>query len=264
MSEFRLAQISDLHIHRAQASAAKRFDRWLSDCIARVNSESPDLVLCTGDLAQTGCAEEYRRLSVLLRSLNARYYLMPGNHDDVPALRKVFGDEEYLFQNDGHVSYELDAGPLRILALDSTKPRRAGGFLDGARLDWLNARLQAHNDKPIILALHHPPFTAGVWPLDWLGFVKVRQLESIVREHARIKRILSGHVHCARASSWGGTFACTSPSTRPQRLVLGVGGRLPVIHFERAGFLMHSLELGELHTHVHRIDGMAEPLEIGI
>lgn len=262
MSEFRLAQISDLHIHRAQASSAKHFDVWLSDCIARVNSVSPDVVVCTGDLAETGHAEEYRRLRDLLGYLAAPYYVMPGNHDDIKALRDVFRDKPYLFENGGHVSYEFDAGPIKVVALDSTKPRRAGGFLDNARLEWLQARLRAEREKPIILALHHPPFAAGIWPLDWLGFINVRELQAIVCSQPRIKRIISGHVHCARASSWGGTFACTSPSTRPQRLVVGVGPRLPVLHFEAAGFLIHSLQSGEMRTDVYRVDGTVEPLQL--
>lgn len=262
MSAFRLAQISDLHVKRQRASGAKQFDRWLRDCIERVNLAAPGVVLCTGDLTETGNAEEYRRLRDLLEPLAAPYYVMPGNHDDIAVMREVFCDETYLFQNAGHASYELDAFPLKILALDSTTPRRAGGFLDRARLDWLGARLTAQHDKPIVLALHHPPFAAGVWPLDWLAFINVRELESIVRRQPRIARIISGHVHCARASCWGGTFACTSPSTRPQRLVIGVGCRLPAIHFEHAGFLMHSFERGEVRTAVHRINGMIEPLEL--
>lgn len=263
-SEFRLAQISDLHVRRAQATGAKYFDQCALACIKRVNSVSPEVVLCTGDLTQTGHAEEYRNLRDLLKSLDAPYYLMPGNHDDIGVLREVFESEPYLFQNDGHISYEIDAGPLKVLALDSTKPGRAGGFLDRARLSWLDARLRTSDEKPIILALHHPPFAAGIWPLDWLGFINVRELESIVLEQPRIKRVVSGHVHCARASNWGGTFACTGPSTRPQRLVIGTGWQVPALHFERGGFLVHSLERGEVRTEVHRVDGVVEPLEVHV
>jgi 3',5'-cyclic AMP phosphodiesterase CpdA len=255
----RIAQISDLHIRRESDKQAAQFDRWLNDCITGVNAVKPDLVLATGDLTDGGEEEEYLRLRRLLDSLEAAYYVMPGNHDDPRTLRRAFSDRPYLSQNDGHVSYTFDAGSARIIALDSTKPRRPGGYLDRKRLSWLQSQLHNNPDRIVLLALHHPPFAAGVWPMDWLGYTNLRELEAVVRANPQIKRIVSGHVHCARTAQWAGTTACTSPSTRPQRLVVGTGWEFPRLHFERPGFLLHSVtEDGNVITDIHRVDGAIE------
>jgi len=258
----RIAQISDLHVRRASAKDARQFDEWLTQCIASVSAAGPDVVLVTGDLTESGHEEEYRRLRELMGALTAPHYLMPGNHDDPQALRNVFSDRPYLFENETHVSYAVDVDGVRIIALDSMKPGRAGGYLDVNRLAWLQLQLGLEAPRPVLLAMHHPPFAAGVWPMDWLGFTNVRDLEAMVRANPRVRRIVSGHVHCARASTWAGTFACTSPSIRPQRLLIGVGWQAPSLHFERAGFLMHAVDGGNMRTTVHRIDGSVETLEV--
>lgn len=257
----RIAQISDLHVRRASAKDARQFDDWLVHCIARVNEAAPDVVVVTGDLAESGHEEEYRRLRELMDGLTPPHYLMPGNHDDPQALRRVFRDRSYLFEAETHVSYALQMDDVGIIALDSTKPGRPGGYLDAARLEWLESQLRRYAGSLVLLALHHPPFAAGVWPMDWLGFINVRELETIVRANPHVQRVVSGHVHCARARTWGGTFACTSPSIRPQRLLIGVGWQPPSLHFERAGFLVHTVDGGGISTAVHRVDGSVETLE---
>lgn len=256
----RVAQISDLHIRCAQAKSAREYDARLVECILRVNAVAPDVVVATGDLADTGSADEYRHLRELLNGLSAPYYLTPGNHDDPQVLRGVYADQPYLFQTENHLSYAIDLGELLLLVLDSTRRGRAGGYVDEERLSWLDSQLQRSN-TPALLALHHPPFAAGVWPMDWLGFTNVRELEKVAHAHPRIRRIASGHVHCVRTAMWGGTFACTSPSSRPQHLLVGLGWSLPKFHFELAGFLLHTWDgSGEMVTHVHRINGTVEKL----
>lgn len=257
----RIAQVSDLHVRAPGNSKAREFDAYLTECITRVNAAAPDAVFATGDLTDGGTEEEYRRLRELMNSIAAPWYVMPGNHDDPRTLRHVFDDRPYLFQTSTHLSYALDRGKWLLLLLDSTKDGRAGGYLDAARLEWLASQLEARPGVPTVLMLHHPPFAAGVWPMDWLGFVNVRELERIVAAHEQIRRIVSGHVHCARTASWGGTFACTSPSTRSQRLLIGAGWRPPIPHFEPAGFLMHELDdNGGAVTYVHRISGAVQRL----
>lgn len=258
----RIGQISDLHVRRASAKDARQFDEWLTQCIASVNAAGPDVVIVTGDLTDSGDDREYRRLRELMSALAAPHFLMPGNHDDPQALRRAFSDRTYLFENETHVSYAVAIDGVRIIALDSTKPGRPGGYLDVDRLAWLQMQLSIEPPVPVLLALHHPPFAAGVWPMDWLGFTNVRELEAMIRANPRVRRIVSGHVHCARACAWAGTFACTSPSTRPQRLVIGVGWQPPSLHFERAGFLVHTVDGGAMRTTVHRIDGTRETLEV--
>lgn len=257
----RIAQISDLHVRRRLFPKAQTFDAYLTECISRVNATAPDFVIATGDLAHTGSDEEYRRLRELMSALSCPYYVMPGNHDDPRALRRIFSDRAYLFETDNHVSYTVDAGDHLILMLDSTKSGRPGGYLDSRRLEWLSSQLRKRSNVPVLLALHHPPFAAGVWPMDWLGFINLSELEKLVRTNPQIRRIVSGHVHCARTATWGGTVAYTSPSIIPQRLLVGIGWNLPKMHFEHPGFLLHTLDGGsDIVTQVHRVSGTIENL----
>ncbi len=254
-----IAQISDLHVHEARAKRTRDFDVALTECISSVNACSPAIVIATGDLTQSGSEEEYRRLRELMSPLAAPYYLTPGNHDDPIMLRRVFSDHRYLFETANHLSFTVDLNGLRLVVLDSMKRGRAGGYVDAERLAWLERQLKA-SQSPMVLALHHPPFTTGVWPMDWLGFENLRDLEIVVRAAPQIRRVISGHVHSVRNATWAGTFACTAPSTRAQRLLIGVGPRVPKLWLEPPGFLLHVWDGNRLATQVHRMNGNVELL----
>jgi Icc protein len=235
-----VAQISDLHIRRRghvlhyMANTADYLER----AIVRLNAMKarPNIVLATGDLVESGSPHEYRRLRTLLNRLELPHFLLPGNHDDRLALRRAFSEHRYLQTFENHASYAIDAFPLRILALDSTDPEHVGGYVDDERLAWLSDELRAHRTRPTILAMHHPPFRTGIPTMDSHGFVRVGELEAVVREHPNVIRVISGHIHTALTKPWGGTTACSAPSTSPQFVI----GRSPLgVGVEAAGILMH-------------------------
>lgn len=255
-----VAQISDLHIRRrghVLHHMANTAD-YLGRTIDRLHAmhPQPSLVLASGDLTERGSPHEYRRLRTILSRLEIPYFLLPGNHDDREMLRKAFRDHSYLGTNAAHASYAIDAWPLRILALDSTAPRRAGGYLDDERLEWLDAELSTHPRRPTVLAMHHPPFRTGIAAMDAHGFVGVDALGEIVRRHRQIERIVCGHVHTVLIRAWNGTVACTAPSTSPQFVI----GRSPLgIGLEAAGLLLHEWSFNaSVHTYVVRLDGGVE------
>jgi len=231
---------------------------YLRRTIARLHAlhPRPDLVLATGDLTERGSPHEYRRLRSMLGRLEIPHFLIPGNHDDREALRRAFRDHRYLRTFAHHASFAIDAWPLRIIALDSTDPGRAGGFVDGERLGWLDAELAAYPRRPTIVALHHPPFRTGIPAMDAYGFVGVERLASVVRAHPQIARIVSGHVHTILMRPWNGAIACTAPSTSPQFVIgrsrLGIG-------VESAGFLLHEWSFNaDVHTYIVRLEGGIE------
>src|SRR5208282_6555417 len=86
-----IAQLSDLHIRRPGELAYRRVDTaaHLKRCIAHLLSQRPlpDLVVATGDLADSGRTEEYEHLAGLLAPLPMPLYLIPGNHDRRDPLR---------------------------------------------------------------------------------------------------------------------------------------------------------------------------------
>ncbi|KVU73431.1 phosphodiesterase [Burkholderia ubonensis] len=216
-----LAQISDLHIKRPGQLAYQRVDTAaaLARCIARLNAlePRPDAVLVTGDLVDFGRDDEYRHLRDLLAPLEIPYYLMVGNHDDRAALRRAFADRPE-WQDGEFVQYALDVGAVRVLALDSQVPGASAGDLCDARLAWLAAQLDAARDRPVIVALHHPPFASGIGHMDALRLAPAAaaKLDALLRGYPNVERVLCGHVHRTMFARFGGTIASAVPAPAHQ------------------------------------------------
>jgi 3',5'-cyclic-AMP phosphodiesterase len=214
-----IAQITDTHIKPDGVLAYQRVDTaaFLAraiDHILRLDPR-PDAVLATGDLVDAGTLEEYERLQRLLAPLPMPVYLIPGNHDDRDALRRVFTDHDYL-PRDGFIQYVVDAGPLRMIALDTLRPGSAGGLMDAARIAWLDARLAEAPTQPTLIFMHHPPFKTGIAYMDTIGLEGADALADVVRRHPQVERVVCGHLHRAIQARWAGTVAATAPSTAHQ------------------------------------------------
>ncbi|KVR36241.1 metallophosphatase [Burkholderia ubonensis] len=216
-----LAQISDLHIKRPGQLAYQRVDTAaaLARCIARLNAlePRPDAVLVTGDLVDFGRDDEYAQLRDLLAPLEIPYYLMVGNHDDRAALRRAFADRPE-WQDGEFVQYAFDVGAVRVLALDSQVPGTSAGDLCDARLAWLAAQLDAARDRPVIVALHHPPFASGIGHMDALRLAPAAaaKLDTLLRGYPNVERVLCGHVHRTMFARFGGTIASAVPAPAHQ------------------------------------------------
>ncbi|KVU43009.1 metallophosphatase [Burkholderia ubonensis] len=216
-----LAQISDLHIKRPGQLAYRRVDTAaaLARCIARLNAlePRPDAVLVTGDLVDFGRDDEYAQLRDLLAPLEIPYYLMVGNHDDRAALRRAFADRPE-WQDGEFVQYAFDVGAVRVLALDSQVPGASAGDLCDARLAWLAAQLDAARDRPVIVALHHPPFASGIGHMDALRLAPAAaaKLDALLRGYPNVERVLCGHVHRTMFARFGGTIASAVPAPAHQ------------------------------------------------
>jgi len=155
----RLVQISDCHLHADPAARARAgFPlRQLEAVVAEVNRERPDMVLVTGDISNDETAASYQLAVRTLGRLAAPWFWLPGNHDD-PAL---MAETRELLD-------ELDIGDWRILMLDTRVSGQAHGELGPERLAELAARLE-EDDRPTLLAMHHPPLPVGSAWIDALG-----------------------------------------------------------------------------------------------
>jgi Icc protein len=119
-------------------------------------------VLISGDLADTAADAEYEQVRKLLAPLDAPLYVLPGNHDDRSALRHHFAVPG---ADGGPVLYAVDLGPLRLVALESTRPAEDRGELDSERLAWLDAELAAVPDKATVspCIIHRSPPGSRPW-----------------------------------------------------------------------------------------------------
>jgi 3',5'-cyclic AMP phosphodiesterase CpdA len=231
-----VAQLSDSHIttpDSASAAALKRAVDYLLGLPAQ-----PDVVLLTGDCTEHGTAEEYACVRELLRPLPMPVYVVPGNHDNREQLLHAFGVQGS-HQLPGFVQYAIEAGPLRLLALDTHIPDRNEGELCAERLAWLEARLSEAPDRPTLLLMHHPPFRVGQSAFDSIGLQDAETFGALVARHPQIEAIVAGHVHATVLRRFYGTVAITAPATAHQLLPdLRETTRLRVVQ-EPPGCLLH-------------------------
>ncbi|MEX3982670.1 phosphodiesterase [Paraburkholderia sp. EG287A] len=261
-----LAQISDLHIKPPGALAYRRVDTAasLARTIARLNALTPrpDAVLMTGDLVDQGSVEEYRHLKTLLDTLEIPYWLLIGNHDAREPLREVFADRPELRECGEFIQYAVDLGALRVIALDSMQPGQSAGTLCAARLAWLAQQLDAARGKPVVVALHHPPFDCGIGHMDAIRLddSAAQALEALVSQHPNVERVLCGHVHRPMFVRFGGTIAAAVPAPAHQ-VTLDLAPDAPsTFTLEPPAFALHRYDpQGGIVTHHGYVDTFDGP-----
>jgi 3',5'-cyclic AMP phosphodiesterase CpdA len=248
---FLIVQLSDPHIGGdwAPGDSVAR----LSAAVAAVRAlESRlDAVLVTGDLADHATDDEYAQVRDLLAPLQAPLYVLPGNHDDRDALNRHFG----VPGADGEsVQYAADLGPLRLIALDSTRPGEDPGALDAERLAWLDAALDEAPTIPTLLALHHTPLATGIPVIDDVGLASAdrRALGAVIERHPQILRTLGGHIHRTIVGALGGRPVLAAPSTYVQGR-FAYGSNEIELTDEPPGFALHAFRDGELISMVHKV-----------
>jgi 3',5'-cyclic-AMP phosphodiesterase len=210
-----IAQISDLHIKPRGELAYRKVDTAaaLTRCVAALNrlTPSPDLVVISGDLADTPRAEEYEHLATLLAPLAIPCAAIPGNHDDRTLLRAAFRDQAYA-PSGGALNIARAVGELDLLLIDSSVPGAPHGTLDADTLGWLDAALAASTTRPAALFLHHPPFVTGITHMDVQNLRNAADLAAIIRRHPRARLVAAGHVHRATLTTFAGAAATICPA----------------------------------------------------
>jgi 3',5'-cyclic AMP phosphodiesterase CpdA len=210
-----IAQISDLHVKPPGVLAYGKVDTAaaLARCIAELNrlAPRPDLVVISGDLADTPRAEEYDHLEKLLAPLAIPFAAVPGNHDDRRLLRAALPDQPYASPH-GPLNSLRPVGDLDVVLIDSSVPGAPHGELDAATLAWLDATLSVSAPRPALLFLHHPPFLTGIAHMDAQNLRNAPDLAAILQRHTRARLVASGHVHRATLTTFAGVAATICPA----------------------------------------------------
>jgi 3',5'-cyclic-AMP phosphodiesterase len=261
-----IAQITDLHIKAPGERVCGRVDTAsaLVRCIEALNrfSPRPDLVVISGDLADTPVAQSYDHLVRLLAKLELPFVAVPGNHDDRELFRAAFPDGGYA-QPSGALNSAHTVGDLDAVLIDSTVPGAPHGELDSETLAWLDATLARSATRPALLFLHHPPFATGIDHMDVQNLRNADKFAAIVRAHQRARLIAAGHVHRAAATTFAGVSAIICPAPN-HAVALDLEGRLPPsFTIEPPAFSLHVHLPGEgfgtIATHLVPIGEFAGP-----
>ncbi len=218
-----LVQISDSHMRAGPEGDAS------ATALTRVVEEicalplAPAAILFSGDLADDGHPDSYDRVKSLLAPLKAPVHVLAGNHDDPGALAAVFGTDD-----------DFTVGELRLLCAPTRIEGSDAGSLD---VDALAARL---DERPTVIAIHHPPLRTGIQAIDELGLPTIQReaLGDVLAASPQVKRVVCGHVHRMTFETLGGVGVFTCPATY---LNIDPGPRGAFAFVERGrGFALHS------------------------
>lgn len=244
-----LVQLSDPHIREPGKLAYGRIQTapYLAQAVDSIGRlpQRPDAIVITGDLTDFGRAAEYEHLQSLLAPLgDMPLYLLPGNHDERQQLRASFPSHTYL-GTDGFVQYSVSIGGLQLVTLDTVTPGASEGNLCQQRLDWLEAELDRQRHKPVVIAMHHPPFQTLIGHMDRIGLLTgAQELESIVARYPNVERVICGHLHRSIQVRFGGTIAATIPSPAHQVCLDLAPDAASAWTLEPPGYALHALPTG--------------------
>jgi len=250
-----IAQITDTHIGFDRGNPDELNRKRLDQVVAAIAkmTPTPDLVVLSGDLTDHGDAESYEQLRTAIAPLPCPVWPIVGNHDVRQAFVAAFPD---LPSDPDFIQYEVDAGALRLLMLDTLEEGRHGGAFCPARADWLRERLREQPERPTLIVMHHPPFDAGIeWMATRPNEPWVARFAEAIAGHNNIVGILCGHLHRNIAVQWQQNTVSVCASSAPQ-LALELApidpqrtdGR-PMIEADAPNYALHYWNGRELVTH---------------
>ncbi|MCM3779146.1 phosphodiesterase [Microbacterium hydrocarbonoxydans] len=174
---------------------------------------NPSAIVVTGDLADLGEPDAYRRLRAAVEpvaaALGTAVVWVAGNHDERPALREGLLD---LAPTQEPVTGVWDLDGLRLVALDSSVPGWHHGDLDDAQLEWLADVLRDPAPHGTLLAMHHPPLPSHLPLFDILELRRQEELAQVIRG-TDVRGILAGHLHYSSHGTFAGVPVSVSSAT---------------------------------------------------
>ena len=192
---------------------------------------TPDALVFTGDLADRGEPEAYRRLRQVVEpaaeALGAQVVWVMGNHDErAPYARELFDSDDDGLQDRVH-----DVRGLRVIALDTSVPGYHHGELDDIQLEWLAEQLATPAELGTLLAMHHPPIPVPM--MEAAAVIELHDQERLAAVVAGtdVRQVLGGHFHYSSYSTFAGvpvsvaSASCYTSDPAPlERFISGVDG----------------------------------------
>ena len=198
-----LAQLSDTHL-LADPSAWLWGHNTTRNLVAVLEALPPsvDVMVVTGDIAEDGAPDAYRRALSLTEGRAQQRYFLAGNHDDPDAMRAALGAPEPLAM--------VRIGEHWTMALlNSQWVGHEEGRIVGETLTRLREELDRATTH-VVVCLHHPP----VSPCENLacGMLDPGPLEDVIST-GPVRLVLSGHVHQQFDTTRRGVRFLGAPST---------------------------------------------------
>jgi hypothetical protein len=182
-----IADVSDAHVGDGNS-----LGEW-GPVIDAINAQSPDVVLFTGDGADTGLPDQLDDFYRELERLHAPTFVVTGNHD-----MDNGGLDHFLLVIGPELDYTAHYGALKLVGLSDGQDLddghhvgtlSEGGGPDATQLAWLGGALDG--DDPTVIFFHHPLYNGlfGTAGPDTRG----KLLDLVTRDSMRV--VMVGHVH---------------------------------------------------------------------
>ncbi len=209
MSAIQLLQLSDLHLCADRDERLHGVDSraTLQVLLAEIERHQPPQLplLLTGDIAAHGELAAYQWLNQQLLATGREVYWLPGNHDQIEALRSGLAD----FPQRSAV----ELGNWQLLLLDSSQPNSPVGQLRDSELARLQQQLANSCADHLLLALHHPLAAIGSAWIDTMRVANGDALAAVLSGEPRLRGLLCGHVHQPSAVDWRGWPQLSAPAS---------------------------------------------------
>ena len=219
-SPINLVQVTDTHLFGDPEGSLRGVPTLpaLRATLAAARDEiaQSEAILVTGDLVQDD-NKGYAPFRREFAGLGKPVLCLPGNHDDVPAMRSVLAGDPF------HLDGAFDRGSWRVLLLDSTIVHRTGGALSAESLARLDRDLADAGDRHVLVCLHHHPVSMRSRWLDTIGLANSDAFFEVLKRHSNVRAVLFGHVHQALDMVVDGIRVLGTPSTCQQFRPLSPG-----------------------------------------
>ena len=245
--DFVMIQISDTHLleYPHLEFVGMQPEQSFHAVIDLMRQQHPhiDLIVHTGDLAQSPTPLTYQRYVQYMQTLGIPFFHTPGNHDDVTHFPFHEADQTQ--------PTVIELGQWSIILLNSAQPKRIDGNIAEVQLQQLTQLLTQHHDRHVIIACHHHPFAMQSAWIDQHKLKNSSDLLETIQPFSNVKAIVCGHVHQDSINTWQGVEFLSTPSTciqfkpRSDKFALDE---------EHPGYRLIRLKAnGEIETQVYRL-----------
>ena len=205
----RVVQITDLHLTESAdlplngVNTTKTLEKVLQQ--VEILEKPADLMIITGDIAQGGSVQTYRRFKEIMSYFDKPIYVLPGNNDDPLTMKSVLNSDGF------HAVGQAVVGYWGFVFLDSKVEGQTYGRLSSEQMLKLEENLESMKDQPVLVALHHCPSHVCTFP--GCSFRKSQELADLLNQYPNAKATIAGHTHHAHEFDAGNHIQFTTPST---------------------------------------------------
>jgi len=211
---FKVIQITDTHLFKNAESlmfglsSNCNFDAVM-DQVKNTELHDADAIFLTGDLSQDETVESYSYLLERIELFNKPVYWLPGNHDSLTTMEKVFNKSNIF-----HRGTRIETPFWDFIFVDTKIDGRDSGYIADVELKRLSSELKLSKNKTALVMHHHPMFV-NTPILDKYILENRDEFWNILNKF-HVDLIMCGHVHNDYSFSFNNVSIETAPATSLQ------------------------------------------------